>query len=339
MGCPGAPSWPRCPPERRSRWSVAASVSSAKRRRSRVCARRTRPPTRTRCSRRSAPSSGWCAPPSPPTRPCPRGSDRCSPCTARRSRGWSTSWPVWASTCRRSPGAARARRRPPRPRHRPGPAPLRRHPPARRRHLRRPPPRAPRVHQPGPRRGRARPGRAGRARLRRARRRLVGRADQPRDAAGARRHPPRRGPGAGRLAGDGVRLGAGRGQRHAARPGGPAGGLRLRGHRSAHAHRPARARHLHARLALRRAQRLDAVLEEPARPSYRLPGQVTDQASARRLAQALLGSVARAAASQVTPTAAQGQARRDWLVRVWSLAAADGWQWGTPPEPFPGLTL
>ncbi|BDZ58581.1 DUF4439 domain-containing protein [Barrientosiimonas endolithica] len=81
------------------------------------------------------------------------------------------------------------------------------------------------------------------------------------------------------------------------------------------------------------------MLEEPARPSYRLPGQVTDQASARRLAQALLGSVARAAASQVTPTAAQGQARRDWLVRVWSLAAADGWQWGTPPEPFPGLTL
>lgn len=84
---------------------------------------------------------------------------------------------------------------------------------------------------------------------------------------------------------------------------------------------------------------LDAALEDPARPSYRLPVQVTDQASARRLAQTLLGSVARAAASQVTPTAAQGQARRDWLVRVWSLAAADGWQWGTPPEPFPGLTL
>lgn len=74
----------------------------------------------------------------------------------------------------------------------------------------------------------------------------------------------------------------------------------------------------------------------PPPPDYRLPVQVTDSASATRLARTMLHRVVRDAASQA-PRTAGDPAALGALVRLWSEALGPTWQWGASPDPFPGL--
>jgi Domain of unknown function (DUF4439) len=82
---------------------------------------------------------------------------------------------------------------------------------------------------------------------------------------------------------------------------------------------------------------LSAVVGEPEHTSYALPVRVTDAASARRLARALLADVLAAVASQTDAIGSQGWGPQRWTLRLWSNAAADHARWGAPVAAFPGL--
>lgn len=82
---------------------------------------------------------------------------------------------------------------------------------------------------------------------------------------------------------------------------------------------------------------LGPLVGEPERTSYALPVRVTDTASARRLARALLTDVLTAAASQSGRVGDQGAGAQAWVLRLWASAAADQARWGAPFAPFPGL--
>lgn len=75
----------------------------------------------------------------------------------------------------------------------------------------------------------------------------------------------------------------------------------------------------------------------PDQLSYQLPVAVTDEASGKQLAQQLLAAVVTASASQASALRGQS-AQLGGLIQLWSTAASWGWRWGSPVEPFPGLT-
>lgn len=82
---------------------------------------------------------------------------------------------------------------------------------------------------------------------------------------------------------------------------------------------------------------LGPLVRESERTSYALPVRVTDTASARRLAHALLTDVLAAVASQTGRVGDQGTGAQQWTLDVWSRTAADLARWGGPVGPFPGL--